>query len=210
MKRILFQGDSITDVGRNREGSRITGMGMGYPLMIAGELGYEDVEKYEFVNRGISGSRIVDLYARIKMDIWNLKPDLLSMLVGVNDVWHEFRRENGVDVKRYENIYRTLLTETMEVLPDIKIILMEPFTLKGEQTEEFWEEFRHEVELRAEAVRRIAADYNLPFVELQEKFDEAAKKTSPEKWLVDGIHPTPAGHRLIANAWLECFTKINL
>ena len=194
MKRILFQGDSITDVGRNTSTGSTVSMGQGYALMIAGELGYKEMRKYEFVNRGIGGNRIVDLYARIKADVWNLEPSILSILIGVNDVWHELAAENGVDTERYEHIYRTLVEETVSRFPDIKIMLLEPFVLPGIATEEKWEVFRSEIRQRADIVK--------------ERFDEASEKCDPSFWLADGVHPTPAGHRLIADAWLECFETI--
>ena len=102
-KVILFQGDSITDCGRDRNVSE--SIGTGYPRLTAAKLGFENPGEYTFYNRGISGNRIVDLYARIKLDIINLKPDYMSILIGVNDVWHEVMRKNGVDTKKFEKIY---------------------------------------------------------------------------------------------------------
>ena len=152
--KILFQGDSITDVGRNTNNGSLNSIGQGYPCLIASRLGADEPETYEFVNRGISGNRIVDVYARIKADCWNLAPDLLSILIGVNDVWHEFGGKNGVDAKRFYNVYKMLVTDTLEKLPGIRMILMEPFVLKASATEGAWDEFRSETEKRAEAVRR--------------------------------------------------------
>ena len=103
MKTILFQGDSITDAGRNREND--ANLGVGYPTLIKGELGFEEPGEFCFLNRGIGGNRIVDLYARIKMDIINLKPDVMSILIGVNDVWHDFSMHNGVDAEKFYKIY---------------------------------------------------------------------------------------------------------
>ena len=119
MKTILFQGDSITDAGRSRENDE--NMGVGYPTMVAGELGYENPGEYRFLNRGISGNRSVDLYARIKSDIICLKPDVMSILIGVNDVWHELDSGNGVDGDKYFMIYSLLLKEIKEALPLTKI-----------------------------------------------------------------------------------------
>ena len=113
MKTILFQGDSITDCGRNRE--MITSTGVGYPLLVKAQLGFENPGEYTFINKGISGNRIVDLYARIKADIINLKPDYISFLIGVNDVWHEFGGHNGVDADKFEKIYTMLIEEIKEV-----------------------------------------------------------------------------------------------
>ena len=102
MKIVLF-GDSITDMGRDRINNQpnyLGSYGCGYPIFIAGELYKQDPTKHVIYNRGISGNRIVDLYARIKMDVWNLKPDVLSILIGINDIWHEIGDKNGVDIVR--------------------------------------------------------------------------------------------------------------
>lgn len=208
MKTILFQGDSITDCGRNTSNGSTISIGQGYAMLICAELGHKYPQEYKFENRGISGNRIVDLYSRIKTDAWNLKPDIFSILIGVNDVWHEFGAENGVDAERYENMYRILAKETLERFPDIKMMILEPFVLKASATEELWDEFKSEVALRAAAAKRVADEYNLIFVPLQEKFDIAAKSTNDASyWLADGVHPTPAGHKIIADAWIEAFNK---
>ena len=107
MKRILFQGDSITDANRSRENE--AWKGEGYPTLITAKLGFEHPNEYEFINRGISGNRVVDLLARVKSDMINLKPDYMSILIGVNDVWHELEYSNGVSAERYEQIYTCLL-----------------------------------------------------------------------------------------------------
>lgn len=138
MKRILFQGDSITDCGRVREDN--VHVGSGYALLVKSQLGFENPGEYEFYNRGISGNRIVDLYARIKRDIINLAPDYISILIGVNDVWHEFSMDNGVDADKFEKIYCMLIEEIREALPNVKIMIMEPFCLKGIATENTDEE----------------------------------------------------------------------
>ena len=128
MKTILFQGDSITDCGRRRED--ITSTGAGYAHMVKGQLGYEHPGEYEFINKGVSGNRIVDVYARIKMDITNLKPDYMSLLIGVNDVWQELRgRYNGVEAEKFEKIYDMLISEILDVLPDIKILILTVLTV---------------------------------------------------------------------------------
>ena len=206
--KILFQGDSITDVGRNTNNGSLNSIGQGYPCLIASRLGADEPETYEFVNRGISGNRIVDVYARIKADCWNLAPDLLSILIGVNDVWHEFGGKNGVDAKRFYNVYKMLVTDTLEKLPDIRMILMEPFVLKASATEGLWDEFRSETEKRAEAVRRIAEECSQTFLPLQKMFDEAALRAPASFWLGDGVHPTNAGHQLIADAWIKTFKAL--
>lgn len=208
---ILFQGDSITDALRSRENDQFSGNG--YPTLVKGRLGLEEPGKYTFLNRGISGNRVVDLYARIKIDLINLKPDILSILIGVNDVWHEEERQNGVDAAKFERVYDMLLTEVQEALPDVKLIILEPFVLEGFATNNTpehparWEYFRDETPLRAAAARRVAEKHGAAFVPLQAKFDEACKQAEASYWLFDGVHPTAMGHELIARAWMEAFRK---
>lgn len=198
MKKILFQGDSITDKT----------LSAGYPIMVEGSIGVRYPNQYVFENEGISGNRSVDILARVKKDIINRKPDYLSILVGVNDVWHEFGQQNGVSVERYQQYYDVMIEQIREALPDSKIMIMEPFTLKGIGNEEYYEAFRSEVEKRGAAAARVAKKYELPFIELQKEFDKAAKLAPNEFWLRDGVHPTYAGHKLIADQWLAMFEKI--
>jgi len=213
MKTILFQGDSITDCAWDRTDP--LSLGIGYPRLIAAELGYENPSEYTFYNRGISGNRIVDLYARIKADIINLKPDYLSILIGVNDVWHEIAYKNGVDTEKFERIYTMLLEEIQEALPDTKIMLLAPFILNGsatadtEENPKRWQTFRTEVDKRIKAVERLGQKLGLPVLHLQEKFDEcAAKNNSNAYWLRDGVHPTVYGHEVIAREWLRVFRTL--
>lgn len=121
---ILFQGDSITDAKRNRDIPQANfgqALGVGYCNYVAARLLRERPgDNLQFYNRGVSGDRIVDLYARWKVDAINLKPDVISLLVGVNDTWHEFSHHNGVEVDRYEVVYRMLLAYTKQQLPDVQ------------------------------------------------------------------------------------------
>lgn len=213
MQLILFQGDSITDCGRSRERDDL--LGDGYPLLVTAELAYRFSEQYRFLNRGISGNRVVDLYARIKADIINLKPDYISILIGVNDVWHELSdNPNGVDAEKFEKIYSMLIEEIQMALPNVKIVILEPFVLEATATKNTedepkrWDIFNSEVKKRAEKARIIAKKYNLPFVPLQEKFDEASKQTENAYWLRDGVHPTAAGHEIIKREWLKTFEQM--
>lgn len=212
MQTILFQGDSITDAGRSREDDMNTGIG--YPTLVKGELGFEYPNQYIMYNRGISGNRVVDVYARIKADIINLKPDVMSILIGVNDVWHEFGGHNGVDAEKYFKIYSMLIEEIKVALPDVKIMILEPFVLRGEGTDntqdepDKWNIFHTEVLKRAEKARKIAETYNLPFIPLQDKFQAAAKLAPNNYWLRDGVHPTTAGHELIKREWIKTFKSL--
>ncbi len=204
--RILFQGDSITDAGRSRTDD--VPVGVGYPLLVKATLGYENPGKYEFFNRGISGDRIVDVYARIKKDIINLKPDVMSILIGVNDVWHELGEENGVDADKFFKIYSMLIEEVKAALPNIKIMIFEPFVLSAFKTEENYHIFRPEVEKRAAMAKKVAEKFGLPFVPLQAGLDEMSKDIDTTYWLADGVHPTAMGHEYIKRQWLDAFKNI--
>ena len=141
--KILFYGDSITDASRIYDApiNSVASYGVGYVRAVAGELLSKYPKKHEIINRGISGNRIVDLYSRIKIDAWNHEPDLISILIGINDIWHELARQNGVELDRFEKVYRMLIEDTLKKLPNVKIILCEPFVLKGLATEEQYEGF---------------------------------------------------------------------
>ena len=151
--KILFIGDSITDAGRNTERGSLESIGQGYVLMIGGRLGYESPQKYEIINRGISGDRIVDIYARIKKDCWNESPDVISIFAGVNDVIHEPALKNGVEAERFERVYRMLLEDTRAVLPKAKIIIVSPFIFECELADNTY--LKKEVMIRAEIAERL-------------------------------------------------------
>lgn len=210
-KTILFQGDSITDCSRN--GDYLFKIGAGYANAVTAELGLKFPQEYEFINRGISGNRIVDLYARLKSDFINLKPDIASIYIGVNDAWHEIGSQNGVDTPKFEKIYDMMIQEIYDALPNIKLILISPFVLEGsatcntEESPDRLERFVTDVAEKADAVKRIAKKYNLPLIELQPAFDEACKVAGPDYWTVDGVHPTPFGHAIIKNLWIQEFCK---
>ncbi len=206
MKRFLFQGDSITDAGRRSE--NIRSMGEGYATAVSAMLASGYPGEYEFINKGSGGDRITDVYVRIKSDIINLKPDYMSILIGINDVWHELDYKNGVDAAKSEKIYSMLIEEVKEALPEIKIIVLAPFVTAGRSTNERLEEFQKGAKERAEIAERIAKKYGLEFVTLQDKFDAMIEKTSAEYCTEDGVHPTPAGHGIIARALIEKFEEI--
>ncbi len=209
--KILFYGDSITDAGRNRGTTgNISELGYGYVRVVADRLTGVAPEKYEVVNRGISGNRVVDLYARIKCDLWNENPDVISILIGINDIWHEIERENGVEIDRFEKVYRMMIEDTQKVLPNTKIVLCEPFVLEGSATvaegtdryERFYEVYEY-----AKVVEKLAKEFGLPYVKLQETFTEKAKSSKAEYYLADGVHPHTAGATLIADEWMKVFNK---
>ena len=208
--RILFQGDSITDCGRARDNN--IHLGNGYAHLVKSELGYLEPAKYEFFNRGISGNRVVDVYARLKKDILNLAPDMMSILIGVNDVWHDMELEpNGVDADKFFKIYCMLIEEVREALPDIKLMILEPFCLPGtatQKTEAHWTHFSTEVPKRAAMAKKVAEKYGIPFVPLQAGFDKLCESAPADYWLIDGVHPTAMGHQFIKNEWMKAFAKL--
>lgn len=206
MKTILFQGDSITDVKRLRDDP--TNLGQGYANLVSGRLGLDHPGEYNFINRGIGGNRIVDIYARMKCDIINLRPDYMSLLIGVNDVWHEIRWENGVDALKFKKVYAMLLEELLEALPNLKIMLIQPFVLNGTATEYAIDRFREEVALRAQAVQELADQFRLPCIALQADLDRLCEQAPGDYWLRDGVHPNVFFHQFIADRWIETFRRM--
>lgn len=207
MKTFLFQGDSITDANRDDENDDNFGLGCGYALLLASDFLKNKKNEFRFINRGKSGDRITDIYARIKEDIINLKPDYMSILIGVNDVSHELTQNCGVTPEKFEKIYCMLIDEIKEALPDIKIIVMEPFICKGIHTVERWEEFSSEVRKMAVASKRVADKYGLGFVPLQKIFEEATSDGNARYWSVDGVHPSAAGHQIIKEELSKAIIK---
>jgi lysophospholipase L1-like esterase len=199
---ILFQGDSITDAGRDRNQTEPNvGLGNGYALMTTAILlADRPADKLQFLNRGISGNRIVDLYARIKSDVINLQPTVLSVLIGVNDTWHEFGSQNGVPVPKYERVYTDFLVEVKTALPKTELVLCEPFVLRCGVVTADWVA---EMDQRRAAVKTLSQKFGAAFVPFQAMFDEAVKLASPEYWAADGVHPTAAGHQLMAQTWIK-------
>lgn len=205
MKTILFQGDSITDACRFRETDDY--LGSGYAAMTAGMVGVNYPGRYRCINRGISGNRSTDLYARIKCDILNLKPDIMTVLIGVNDSWHELERQDGVSVERYKTMLELLIGDVKEALPDIRIVLLEPFVLPGSGTDAYYDAFAAEVAQRREVCRCLAEKHGLPLVLLQKTLEDFAN-ASNETVLLDGVHPSYTGHMLIAKELFKTLQTI--
>jgi lysophospholipase L1-like esterase len=200
---ILFQGDSITDGGRQRTGSDVNHiMGQDYAYMIAAQVGARYPERnLDFVNRGIGGNQVTDLAARWQNDTLDLKPNLLSILVGINDTLMSGDRSETVE--QYEGVYDKLLGQTVAALPKTKIVLGEPFLLPVGKYQTNYAAQLSEVKKRAAVVRRLAMKYHLPIIAYQEAFDRASLKAPAEHWSWDGVHPTYAGHWLMVEEWLK-------
>ena len=198
MKTVLFQGDSITDSGRFTEAT--LDIGYGYPAMVASKIGEQYPQKFNFINRAVSGNRIVDIYARIKRDIINIKPDYLSIMVGINDVWHDLGDDpNGVETPRFRKIYNDLLEIITEALPETKIILMTPYYTEISAS---WDEKAMQLIIeKAEVTKEMSDKYNTAYIDTQNIINNAIKRAPLEYWLQDGVHPTIYGHMLIAKEY---------
>lgn len=208
--RILFQGDSITDAGRNRgryypnDGS---GMGGGYVYQIVAELlGKYPDKNFVCYNRGISGNKVFQLADRWEDDCLQLKPDVLSILIGVNDFWHTLTGNyRGTNVT-YESDFRVLLDRTLRSYPNIKLIIGEPFAVPGGTA--INDQWSQDFSSYRDASRKIASEYKAAFIPYQEIFNRALDHTPVSYWCPDGVHPSIAGAYLMKNAWLEAFDKL--
>jgi len=188
--RILFQGDSITDGNRGRSLDRNHILGHGYAFIIAARHGAVFPErKLDFFNRGVSGNTVLDLEKRWTKDTLALKPDLLSVMIGVND------NGKGVALETYETTYDKILTEARAQNPKLKLVLMEPFVRHpGKPVPEG-------IVARQAIVAKLAQKHGAALVRLQKLFDDAAIKTADDYWVWDSVHPTYRGHQLMADEW---------
>jgi lysophospholipase L1-like esterase len=208
---ILFQGDSITDAKRDRakenEVNTAALLGNGYPLFTAaGILANHAAKDLQIYNRGISGNKVYQLAERWDKDCIDLKPNLLSILIGVNDFWHaKLGRYEGT-VATYETDYRALLTRTKQALPEVKIVICEPFIVHGGSAlDDTWESgfapYRN-------VARKLAREFDLTFVPFQAVYNEALTQAGSKYWSTDGVHPTMAGAQLMAQAWTKAVTSV--
>ncbi|MCE5277031.1 MAG: SGNH/GDSL hydrolase family protein [Planctomycetaceae bacterium] len=202
--RLLFQGDSITDMqwGRN-EADRNHYLGHSYVFLIAARLGVDmPAAKLEFFNRGVSGNTLGDLKNRWQSDAIDMKPDLLSILVGVNDV---HRAGGAVALPAWEADYRCILHASRKANPALRLVLLDPFVLPSGKLadKDQWQQWRGQVDALCTIVERLAVDYQAVHIRTQEIFDAAAAAVEPAHWMWDGVHPLPQGHELIARYWLQ-------
>ncbi|MEI6807928.1 MAG: SGNH/GDSL hydrolase family protein [bacterium] len=201
--RSLFQGDSITDGGRDRSGRYLDhSLGHGYPYIIAGNYGGHFPElNLTFINRGVSGHKVSDLANRWQGDTIALKPDIVSILIGVNDVWHNIGRV--INFPDIESTYDRIITNTIAALPGVKIVLCEPFILLGSANKDRWIEWDAATKRIQQIVGALGEKHKLPVVHFQRVFDDAVKLAPAEYWLFDGVHPFFAGHQLMADEWIR-------
>ncbi len=203
---ILFQGDSITDSRREKEKqlpNNSVSFGYGYAFLAASRLLNALAErKLTIYNRGISGNKVYQLAERWQEDCFDLDPDVVSILIGVNDYWHKRKHNYEGSVDIYENDYRALMQRTKERLPEVKLIICQPFAVTNTSAvDESWIEPMKGYQA---AAKRVADEFNAVWVPFQEVFDEAVKYAPAVYWTEDGVHPSMAGAQLMAEAWLRC------
>lgn len=203
---ILFQGDSITDAGRKREAvacNSIDMLGTGYPLLTAASMLKKHAGKQpKIYNRGISGNKVFQLRERWETDTLAFMPDVLSILIGVNDYWHTLTGGYKGTVEVYENDLRSLLEYTKEKLPAVQLVICEPFILKGGSAikESEWLPMFNDYRL---AAKKLATAFSAVFVPFQAAFEEALKAAPASYWSSDGVHPDLPGRQLMAEVWLK-------
>ena len=209
MKKILFFGDSVTDAGRLNDG-----YGKGYVNLIKNEFDMRFPNEYEIINRGVGGNKITHLMNRKEEDLFRISPDIVTILVGVNDVWFGIMKNWGTTNENYRLEYSNLIDEIKGRLPKTKIIIMEPFAFLGAKTEntpEYPDRYTlviNELLEKANIAKNIAKKNSIQFIKLWDVFKEANKKYPLAELFEDGIHPTLFGHSIIKDEWLKTFDRI--
>ena len=194
--RILFQGDSITDGNRGRSADPNHILGHGYAFIIAAKHGAAFPEsKLEFFNRGVSGNTVLELEKRWSKDTLELKPDLLSILIGVND------KERGVPFEQFEQIYDKLITDAKAANPKLKLVLCEPFVVNHLATTAQNGAPNADIIKRQEIVARLAKKHGAALARFQVALDRATARAAAVHWIWDDIHPTYSGHQILADEW---------
>ena len=195
--RILFQGDSITDAGRDKR--NYYNMGNGYPKFASKLIAEAHPEtEFEFINLGISGNRTDQLFDRLYPDAIALQPDVISILIGINDIWH--RKSNILTTDaQIELNYRTILTLLRE-RTNAKIVMIAPYVLDAEDKEFLREDHKKIIPI----IRALAEEFADVYIPLDEKFDEAVKaQPEPRFYSGDGVHPNQNGAEFIGKLYAE-------
>jgi lysophospholipase L1-like esterase len=196
--RILFQGDSITDGNRGRNSDPNHILGHGYQANISARFGADLAERHlTFINRGISGNTVSGLARRWQKDTIDLKPDIISILIGVNDLG------SGVTAEQYEQQYDQLLADATNALPNVKLVLGEPFGLPVGGKKNIWETYYPALKERIAIVNTLGEKYHAPVVHFQKMFEDATNRAPADYWIWDGVHPTYSGHQLMADGWVR-------
>ncbi len=200
--RIVFQGDSITDGDRRK--NSLYDLGPGYPHFAADAICRRFPKtQFEFFNRGVSGDRIELLDRRWQKDAIDLQPDILSILIGINDTWQYAETRQWETAEHYENCYRRLLTELKEKT-NAKILILEQYLLPTGP----FSDFREDVNPKILSTRKIARELADAYVPLDGLLAAACIGRDPSELSNDGIHPTEAGARLIAAHYVEAITPL--
>jgi lysophospholipase L1-like esterase len=194
---VLFQGDSITDCGRRDDPDG--GLGYGYARLAAEAVRAAHPHAAPtFLNRGVSGDRVADLRARWDEDAMGLEPDLVSVLIGVNDTWRRYEDGEATSAAAYEADYRHVLARVRDEL-GARIVLVEPFVVPV--TAEQWA-WREDLDPRIHVVRRLAEEFDAALLSADGLLNQAARAVGSAGLVAgDGVHPTPLGHRVLAEAW---------
>jgi lysophospholipase L1-like esterase len=194
---VLFQGDSITDAGRSR--SDDAELGSGYAALAAAWFSARFPERQvRFLNRGISGNRAADLRDRWQRDCIDLRPTWVSILIGINDTWRRYDSGDATGAAAYAEAFRAILTQTREQL-GARVIICEPFVLPVPPDRAAW---REDLDPKIAAARDLAREFGALYIPLDGAFAQASARRESAFWLPDGVHPSPAGHALIAQHWL--------
>ena len=197
--KIAFLGDSITQFGNNFSG--------GYVNLVISGLQANGINAVK-IPAGISGNKSNQMLERLQRDVISKKPDFMTLSCGVNDVWHEINHENGVEIDRFETVYRMMIEDTKKKFPNIKMMLVEPFVMHGTSTDcddkygRFTQVFEY-----AKVVKKLASEYNIPFVALQKTLDEYGAKYGTEFITFDGVHPNLTGAKVIADEWMKVYNE---
>lgn len=196
--RILFTGDSITDCGRNRE--KADDLGFGYAAMTAAHLRSRLASpELKIFNRGIGGNRACDLLKRVEPDLIALRPTVVSILIGINDTWRRYDNNDATEAKSFEHDYRAIL-ERIDQNLEARVVLLEPFLLHVPSDRAQW---REDLNPKIDVTRKLAVEFGAELLPLDGLFAQAATQAPAAYWAEDGVHPTAAGHALIAETWLE-------
>ena len=204
---ILFQGDSITDAGRSYD---LEGpdLGQGYPYFVATELTAKYPEMgLRFYNRGISGNRVNDLLERWDRDCIALKPDLVSIMIGINNTWRRYDSNDPTSTEDFYDQYKELLTRTRKELPDAEILIIEPYLVHLDEDDpsswRYRNNWREDIDPKIHAVRKLAREFDTTFMPLDSLLYAASTHVDPSTWTEDGVHPNAFGAAFIAQEWIK-------
>ncbi len=198
---VLFQGDSITDAGRSR--SDDNQLGSGYAALVAAwYTASHPGRRVRFLNRGISGNRVQDLRARWQSDCLDLRPNVVSILIGINDTWRRYDANDPTTAAVYAEDYRAILGAVRDL--GARLVILEPFLLPTPPDRLAW---REDLDPKIQVARSLAREFEALYVPLDGLFAAASTRRAPELWATDGVHPAPTGHALIAQAWLEAVER---